>query len=229
MAGGDFRRPIKMIVRIKSILAETGIKHPDVAYIGTASDDDASFFKFAAGFIRLAGAHSVAHVKLCDEKADVNEAKSLLGKADVVFISGGDVEAGMRRLDHHHLVSFIKELYDKGAVFFGISAGSIMLGTRWVRWENPEDDSSAELFDCMGIAPVVCDTHAEKEKWEELKVAINLMEDNSRGYGIPSGGTLRISPDGMIAALDKPVVCYGKTSAGVVGEDDIPVWKEKLK
>ena len=216
MAGGDFRKPAAMIARMRAILTEAGKEHPDVAYIGTASNDDASFFSYAADLIRQAGAGSVTLAKLAGRKADAPKAASLLGTVDAVFISGGDVEEGMLRLNHHRMVPFIRQAFDRGALLFGISAGSIMLGTQWIRWENPDDDSSAELFDCIGIAPVVCDTHAEKDDWEELKAAVNLRGTGGRGYGIPSGGTLRISPDGTVAALDKPAVCYESTASGVV-------------
>jgi hypothetical protein len=99
-------------------------------------------------------------------------------------------------------------------VLFGISAGSIMLGTHWVRWENPDDDASAALFDCIGLTPLVCDTHAEMEGWEELQTAVALRGAGGRGYGIPSGGTLRVRPGGAVAALDKSAVCYERTAGG---------------
>ena len=216
MAGGDFRQPSGMIPRIKTILAETGKTHPTVAYIGTANDDNAAFFKFTAGIIKQAGSFSVSRVLLSGKKADVSRVRSLLDAADAVFISGGDVEKGIRTIQRYNLIPFLRSLYGSGKVFFGISAGSIMLGTHWVRWKNPNDDSYAELFECIGIAPVVCDTHAENDGWEELTAAVYLLKEGSRGYGIPTGGTLRLEPDGTLAALDTPVVCYEKKSGVVI-------------
>ena len=222
MAGGDFRNPSGMIPRIAAILAETGKKHPDVAYIGAANGDDASFFGFSAGLFRKAGAGSVKHALVTGGRVDANKTRSVLESADALFISGGDVGMGMRHLQHRNLVPFIRGLYDAGKLFFGISAGSIMLGTHWVNWENPDDDSTAVLFDCMGVVPLVCDTHAEKDGWEELKAAIRLLEKNVAGYGIPTGGSLRFNPDGTIAALDKPAVRYVKTPGGIERVDDLP-------
>jgi peptidase E len=215
MAGGDFRHPSGMVPRIRTILGETGKPHPDVAYIGTANRDDASFYRFASGLIKQAGARSVPRVLLSSAKADGARARSLLRAADAVFVSGGDVKEGMRPIQDRELAPFLKGLYDSGTLFFGISAGSIMLGTHWVAWEDTNEDSSAALFDCIGIAPVVCDTHAEEDGWIELIAAMNLMKEGRTGYGIPTGGTLRVNPDGTIAALDKPVACYVKKAAGV--------------
>ena len=223
MAGGEFRQPSRMIPRIQAILAATGRNRPRVAYIGTANRDDASFYSFASDLIRKAGARYVPHVLLSAPKSGLAGARSLLDAADAVFVSGGDVKEGMRPFQGNDLVSCLKSMYDSGILFFGISAGSIMLGTHWVEWENPDDESSAALFDCIGIAPVVCDTHAEEDGWEELIAAVHLMQEGARGYGIPSGGTLRINPDGSMEALDKPVVRYVKKAGGVAGIDAIPL------
>ena len=44
-----------------------------------------------------------------------------------------------------------------------------MLARRWVRWTDPHNDDSAELFPCLGFAPVFCDTHGEGDGWGELR------------------------------------------------------------
>jgi cyanophycinase-like exopeptidase len=119
------------------------------------------------------------------------------------------------------MVDTLHELYNKGKVFFGVSAGSIMLGREWVRWENPDDDSTAVLFPCIGMVPVMCDTHAEGDNWEELKAAIKLKEEKDIGYGIPSGACLKIYPDGQLEALGNPVVTYLKRGQRVVRSDDL--------
>ncbi len=216
MAGGDFRNPAAMTARVKTILGETGKAHPEVAYIGTASSDDASFFSYAADMIRRAGAGSVTLARLAGKNTESQKAAALLDTADAVFVSGGDVEEGMRWLNHHRMLPCIRRTFERGAVLFGISAGSIMLGSHWARWHNPDDDASAELFDCIGIAPFICDTHAEMEDWEELQTAVALRGPGGRGFGIPSGGTLRVSPGGTVAALDKPAVCYERAAGGVL-------------
>ena len=83
-----------------------------------------------------------------------------------------------------------------------------MLAKEWVRWENPEDDATADLLPCLGIAPVICDTHAEGDNWEELKAALRLAGEGSMGYGIASGSILEVYPDGSLRAESGPVSCY---------------------
>ena len=120
----------------------------------------------------------------------------------MIFVSGGDVEAGMRVLERTGFAPLLKELHQAGKPFIGLSAGSIMLAQSWVRWPDADDDATAETFPCLGLAPLLCDTHAEKEDWEELKVLLKLS-GAAMGYGIPSGAALRVSADGSLAALGK--------------------------
>ena len=77
-------------------------------------------------------------------------------------------------MQEKNITDFLVGLYKQGKPFFGISAGSIMLAQEWIRWRDPEDDTTAEIFPCLGIAPVICDTHGEEDGWEELQALIAL-------------------------------------------------------
>ena len=126
----------------------------------------------------------------------------------MIFISGGDVEAGMQVLSEKHMVEHFQNLACQGKLFMGISAGSIMLRKEWVHWRDPRDDSSAELLPCLGIVPLICDTHAEKDDWLELKTAVQLKGAGTTGYGISSGAFLKAYPDGRLEVLSGSVACY---------------------
>jgi hypothetical protein len=98
----------------------------------------------------------------------------------------------------------LSELHLDGKPFIGLSAGSIMLARSWVRWPDADNDATAATFPCLGMAPLLCDTHAEKEDWEELKTLLRLSGPEA-GYGIPAGAALRIKADGPLSALGRPV------------------------
>ena len=51
-------------------------------------------------------------------------------------MSGGDVEAGMKVLEEKGLTEFFVELFKRGKLFFGASAGSIILARKWVPLEK---------------------------------------------------------------------------------------------
>ena len=203
--GGD-DKSTKQILR--EVLREIGKPSPSIAYVGTASDDNRMFYQFIADMIKQVANCKVNQVLTCSKRADLHKAKGTLESADAIFMSGGDVEMGMQVLKEKNLACCIQDLYKQGKLFFGASAGSIMLAREWVRWENPDDDSTAELFPCLGLAPIICDTHAEDDDWSELKMALNLRGDNAQGYGIPSGACLKVYPDGTVAALGGAVTRY---------------------
>ena len=205
---------------MQNALADAGKPCPSVAYIGVASEDDPGFFRWLAAMFRQAGSGEVRMPRLASPRADAAEARAVLERSDIVFMSGGDVEAGMAHLERHALVPFLNELYRAGKPFFGLSAGSIMLARCWVRWRDPDDDASAEEFPCLGLAPVVCDTHAEEDGWEELR-ALLKVSGTGIGYGIPAGGALRVDPHGSVSALGKPAQRFTSRSGRVATLADL--------
>ena len=127
----------------------------------------------------------------------------------------------MEVLQEKDMIDFLFQLYQQGKPFFGVSAGSIMLAKEWVRWRDPDDDSTAELFPCLGLAPVICDTHAEEDDWQELKALLELKQDKAEGYGITSGSAIKVFPDGKVEALGGPVAYYLRRGGRVERLPDI--------
>lgn len=211
---------------IREVFRESGKNSPSVGYVGTASGDDKGFFNRLADLFRENGAGELNHALLTPDNADISRAKTILRHSDIIFISGGDVEAGIQTLKEKKMVHFLAELYREGKPFFGLSAGSIMLAKEWVRWRNPDDDRTAEVFPCLGFAPVLCDTHDEEGNWEELKVLLRLKKNGATGYGIATGSALRILPDGGLEALGGAVQRYFSQGGKVKrGSDIMPIMR----
>jgi cyanophycinase-like exopeptidase len=121
------------------------------------------------------------------------------------------------------MTGFFEGLYEKGKVFFGTSAGAIMLAKEWVRWTDPDDADSTELFSCLNFAPVICDCHDEEGGWQELIAALELKETGTIGYGLSSGTGIRVYPDGSAEALAEPVHRYMREQDGVKKITDLPL------
>jgi peptidase E len=213
------RRANDLLVR--EVFRESGKKTPSVGYVGAASNDDEGFFNRLAGMFRENGAGKVKHALLAPDNADISRAKTILKQSDMIYISGGDVDKGMQMLKEREMVNFLAELYQEGKPFFGLSAGSIMLAKEWVRWRNPDDDTTAEVFPCLGLAPVLCDTHDEEGGWEELKALLMLEKDGATGYGIATGTALRVFPDGRVEALGGAVHQYVRRGGKVKRISDV--------
>jgi hypothetical protein len=104
----------------------------------------------------------------------------------------------------------------QGIPFIGVSAGSIMLGQRWIAWRDPDDDASAHVFDCLGIAPLVCDAHAEAEDWPELRALLVRLPAGACGYGITAGALLRADAAGRVAARGGDVHVLSRGAEGAI-------------
>jgi len=221
LAGGPGSRRRERDPLLTRAIASCGVTEPSIAYIGAASGDDRQFFKMISGFMRNCGGGEVRLAELASRRARIDKTRALLEKADMVFVSGGDVEEGMEVLAEREILPFLRELHAGGKPFFGLSAGSIMLAREWIVWDNPNDDATSSTFPCMGLAQVLCDTHGEGEGWEELRALMLLMPEGTFGYGIPTGAGLCVYPDGTLEALGDPVTCFAKVDRAVKRRDDL--------
>ncbi len=206
---------------LQAAVNRAGTARPRVAYVGAASGDNAAFRVMISAMLRKAGAGEVVRAPLCGRKADPALARDALTGADLVFVSGGDVEAGMKVLEEQGMIPFLRRLRRSGKPFLGVSAGSIMLARTWVRWRDPDDEASAELFPCLGFAPVLCDTHGESDGWSELKAALLLRPPGALGYGVVSGSALVAGPGGELSALGGAVHVFKRRKSGVVPQESL--------
>jgi len=193
--------------------ALTGRKDPRALYIGAASGDDAGFGDALCALLVAAGARDVLWPKLTGKRRQAAAAREAIETVDLVFVGGGDVEAGIQVLRDAALVAPLQAAADRGTVFAGMSAGSIMLGERWVRWPHEDaGDDEAETYECLGVAACSLDTHGEGDDWAETRsfVAVRAREQKrkARAYAIPSGGALVVTPGGTISACGQPVPVF---------------------
>jgi peptidase E len=206
---------------LEAVIAASGKPSPSVAYIGAASSDSVFFFKLMTKSLLDAGAGRVDFVKLSNKRANMDKAYRILETSDIIHMGGGDVEKGMSVLESRDIIRYLASLREKGKLFFGLSAGSIMLARSWVRWTDPKDDDSVELFQCMDFAHLFCDTHAESENFAELATLLSLVPGNVTGYGIPSGSGLKVTEKGKVSAIGKLVWRFRKKAGTVIRIEDL--------
>jgi cyanophycinase-like exopeptidase len=142
------------------------------------------------------------------------DARAIVERADLVFVSGGDPTLGARLLDASGASAWIRDAHARGAATMGVSAGSITLGAWWAEW--PEDESGDEseqlartdLVPGIGaVADHVFDTHNEEDDWDELRLVAKVCAargKRARFIGIPSGGAVVFHGDGSMEAVGKP-------------------------
>lgn len=216
LAGGRGKGILSTFDIVKNILHDTGKIKPVVAYVGVASlRDNWLFYIIIAFLIRMQCRCVIRRAVISSPKADLKKARKILNEADAVFFSGGDVEAGIKILREKDMLDFFHDLAQRQLVFFGISAGSILMSKEWILWNDPQDDSTVEIFPCLGLVPVICDTHAENDNWVELKTLLKLEKPGTVGYGLTSGSCLKVFPEGRIE-VEEGIVARFKTVNGQV-------------
>jgi cyanophycinase-like exopeptidase len=181
---------------VAEILRSAGKPKPLLGYLGAATDDDPRFLGWMKGLVTSAGPCDFQLAPVKGRRATGSAARRIIEAADVVFVGGGDVDLGMQRLLERDLAGALRARLAAGTPIFGISAGAIMLCRSWIRWRDPDDDGSAELFDCLGLAPVLCDCHGEDDGWGELQALLRLAGDGSLGHGLRAGSAARVAADG---------------------------------
>ena len=197
---------------LREALQSTGARHPSALYIGAANGDNRGFGEALCVLLTVAGAARVFWPKL-KVRGKRAQALAVLENVDFVFVGGGDVEEGMRVLHDADLVAPLHAAAARGTVFAGMSAGSIMLGKRWIRWPHAQaKDDEAETYECLGIAACSLDTHGEEDNWNEARafasVRANELGKKAYAYGIPSGGALVVGPGGQAGALGAPAQLF---------------------
>jgi peptidase E len=191
----------------------TGKEEPVVLYVGAASGDDRGFGEALSAVMHEAGAHKVVWPKLGGRRPQSARTREALEQADLVFVGGGDVEAGMQALGDAGLVDDFRAAALRGVLFAGMSAGAIMLGDRWIRWPSKDaGDDEAETYECLAIAPCALDTHGETDDWRETRsfAAVRARElgKQARACAVPSGAALVVHPDGSMRARGGPVTVF---------------------
>jgi cyanophycinase-like exopeptidase len=213
MAGKFGSRDFGTKPYLAAAFRSTGKDEPLALYVGAASRDDLQFGSALSRILEAAGAHKVLWPKLTRGKKHSDEARVALAEADLVFVGGGDVEAGIDALRDADLVAPLHAAANRGVVLAGMSAGAIMLGERWIRWPHAgAGDNEAETYECLGLVPCTVDTHGEGDDWREARsfavVRARELGKKAKAYGVPSGGALVLNHDGTMRALGAPVVVF---------------------
>jgi len=203
LAGGGPGAVRALRAQFKVAIEELGVRRPLVAYVGVASDDNEGFQKMLTTELAFTGARFKA-ARMASRDASIPAAKKLLQEADMIFVSGGDVDHGMRLLAERGVLPDLRDLCASGKPMFGLSAGSVMLGREWVRFPD-DDDARAEVFECVGAVPFHVDAHSEEDDWSELRTLLLLLHKRGDkgpiGYGLTVKGGVAVTVDGKSVSI----------------------------
>ena len=161
------------------------------AYIGASNGDLPEFYELFVAAMENIGIRNCRMIRSSFSKED----QSFLEAADIILLSGGDVERGWNIFEATGLKKAISRKYEEGTILIGISAGAMQLGLCGYRDEEVQEE---QVFDTFQFIPYIIGVHEEKSDWETLSKIILTKKGYVNGIGIPTGG-------GMIYHADKTV------------------------
>ena len=161
------------------------------AYIGASNGDLPEFYDLFLAAMENIGIRNCRMIRSTFSKED----QDFLETADIVLLSGGDVERGWNIFEATGLKKAISRKYEEGTILIGISAGAMQLGLCGYRDEEVQEE---QVFDTFQFIPYIIGVHEEKSDWETLSKIILTKKGYVNGIGIPTGG-------GMIYHADKTV------------------------
>ena len=137
IGGGD----LKTTHRINQYIIElTKKENPNFLFIGTASCDAEEYISNIHNEFEPLGC-SVKELSLASKRYRENEIESLLNKADIIYVGGGDTAFMIETWEKYRLDRKLKDIYlSDQAVLSGISAGAMC-------WFNCGHSDSSVFWD----------------------------------------------------------------------------------
>ena len=170
-------------------------KNPKVLFVPTAGYDDINGDEHIQyGFEKFGCQYDILY--LTDEKRTVDDIRSVMLDADIIYVGGGNVEFMMDTWKKTGADKALVEAYNSGKVMSGYSAGAVC----W--FDTGYDDCGPEhsfvFCDCLGILPYCACPHYESGNWQTFKTAIKPRPEN--GIAIENGAAL-ICVDGKYSTI----------------------------
>ena len=165
------------------------------AYIGASNGDDPNFYEIFVSAMEGVGVVDRRMIPSAVSEADME----FLNNADVILLSGGDVEAGWRVFLNNGLSEHIIRRYYEGASLIGVSAGAVQLGLCGLA-------ADGSLIETFKLVPFIIGAHEESDNWKTMRELLRLSGPGKAAIGLPAGGGAIYHADHTVEALRHPLV-----------------------
>jgi hypothetical protein len=186
--------------------ADLDTTNPNAAYVGASNGDQPEFYSLFQAAMESMEISNCRLVPSQPSKEDI----SFLENADLIVLSGGDVERGWRVFEQNGLKDLLPRKRFDGAVLMGVSAGAVQLGLGHL--SNAAQPKPVDMF---RFAPFYVGAHEEENDWWDLRALVNLSQADVRGIGIPAGGGAVYQSDGTLEPIRKHLTELTKESARI--------------
>jgi cyanophycinase len=188
------------------IRADLDSSNPKAAYIGASNGDQPEFYSLFQAAMESMGISNCRMVPSQPSREDI----SFLENAELIVLSGGDVERGWQVFEQNGLKELVPRKRFDGAVLMGVSAGAVQLGLGCL--SNAAQPKSLDMF---RFAPFYVGAHDEENDWWDLRALVNLSQADTRAIGIPAGGGAVYQSDGTLEPIRKHLTELTKESARI--------------
>ena len=179
------------------IRADLDSANPKAAYIGASNGDQPEFYSLFQAAMESMG---ISNCRLVPSQPS-REDTAFLEEADLIVLSGGDVERGWQVFEQNGLKEFLPRLRYDGAVLMGVSAGAVQFGLGHLT-----NAAQPKPLDMFRFAPFYVGAHDEGNDWFDLRALVNLAQSDARAIGLPAGGGAVYYSDGTLEPLRRPLI-----------------------
>ncbi|MBT3984545.1 MAG: type 1 glutamine amidotransferase-like domain-containing protein [Bacteriovoracaceae bacterium] len=183
---------------LNSIIEDLQKDSLKAAYIGASNNDLPEFYDHFVAAMENIGIRNCRMIRSSFSKNDQN----FLEKADIILLSGGDVEQGWDVFVKTGIREAIVSKHEEGAILIGISAGAIQLGLCGYREGEIQEE---RVFDAFQFVPYIIAVHEEKSNWKNLRKTVLFKGEYSKGIGISTGGGIIYHEDKTIEPIRFPL------------------------
>lgn len=188
------------------VRADLDSSSPKAAYIGASNGDQPEFYSLFQAAMEAMGISNCRAVPSQPSREDI----SFIEEADLILLSGGDVERGWRTFEQNGLKELVPRKRFDGAILIGVSAGAVQLGLGCL-----SNSAQPKQIDMFRFAPFYVGAHDEENDWWDLRALVNLSQIDTRAIGIPAGGGAVYQSDGTLEPIRKHLTELTKESATI--------------
>jgi cyanophycinase len=177
--------------------ADLDTSSPTAAYIGASNGDQPEFYSLFQAAMESMKISDCRLVPSQPSREDI----LFIEDADLIVLSGGDVERGWQAFEQNGLKELLPRKRFDGATLMGVSAGAVQLGLGCL-----STSAQPKQIDMFRFAPFYIGAHDEENDWFDLHALVALSQPDARAMGLPAGGGAVYYPDGTLEPLRKPLI-----------------------
>lgn len=209
IGGGD--RTDDIMTRFIDLAGGSGKAHIVVLPMASATPDTTAMEQ--AEEFRHLGAQNVEWIQITHDQASNDTLVARLDSATGIFFSGGDQVRITKAILGTAVHKKLRELYDRGAVIGGTSAGAAIMSEVMLTGEELINHDKEQMFPSImkgnvenieGLSflnAVIIDQHFVKRRRLNRLLSVVLEHPKLPGIGIDESTAIQVNPDGSAEVM----------------------------